>query len=553
MEIQQYPDYQNLTRILEKLYLSNPNLIRLTSIGKSSSGRDLWLVKMTNFSFGTDLSKPAYWVDGGFHARELVGCDAALQLIIYLLENQNSADIASLLRERVFYILPRVDVDGAEQVLKTPFRNIRSSRFEYSSETYNGLYPLDIDGDGRILQMRVVDAQGRWKVSLEDPRLLVPRLPDDEGDLYYSVYMEGIIHDFDGYTISKTDPLLVDFNRLFPSKNFSMNSDTLNNDFLSEPETIAIANFIASHSNIYAGVSYHTPGGIILYPYAIQSKNSMNQCDLAVYRAIGKRGTTITGYPAMPIGEIYADFSQGMHGLFIEWLYDFFGVYAFMIEMWNPLQEAGIEASWSSTWFSSHDEADDLKLLQWSDNQLAGQGFIEWYSFNHPQLGEVELGGWDVLFSLFNPPKHLVAKVIAPCTKFIISHAKMGSLIEIKSFHVKAQKNDIYDLEAIIVNTGYLPSYTSFQGLESGKIQPISVQLLLPPNSIILCGNKFQLIGHLNGRANEESPWGFSPTTTSNDYLKVIRWKIKVNNSGICRIELKSQQSGYKNAEISVD
>ena len=37
---------------------------------------------------------------------------------------------------------------------------------------------------------------------------------------------------------------------------------------------------------------------------------------------------------------------------------------------------------------------DDLKLIGWNDEQLGGKGFVDWYPFDHPQLGRVELGGW---------------------------------------------------------------------------------------------------------------------------------------------------------------
>src|SRR3954467_5874012 len=44
-------------------------------------------------------------------------------------------------------------------------------------------------------------------------------------------------------------------------------------------------------------------------------------------------------------------------------------------------------------WWKDHPFEDDLKMLAWSDNEMGGRGFIDWYPFQHPQLGPVEVGG----------------------------------------------------------------------------------------------------------------------------------------------------------------
>ena len=41
-------------------------------------------------------------------------------------------------------------------------------------------------------------------------------------------------------------------------------------------------------------------------------------------------------------------------------------------------------------WLREHDIADDLKLMKWNDEVLGGKGFVNWYEFDHPQLGKVE-------------------------------------------------------------------------------------------------------------------------------------------------------------------
>ena len=69
-----------------------------------------------------------------------------------------------------------------------------------------------------------------------------------------------------------------------------------------------------------------------------------------------------------------------------------------------------------------HPAEDDLKLLRWNDEQLDGKGYVDWYPFEHPQLGEVELGGWDVMYCWGNVPPQFLEREIAPHSDFALWH-----------------------------------------------------------------------------------------------------------------------------------
>ena len=94
---------------------------------------------------------------------------------------------------RTFYVVPRVNPDGADAGLADG-RFRRSSVRPYPrEEPQDGLHREDVDGDGRVLMMRQRDPNGPWKPHPDDPRLLVARRPDDvEGD-FYRVFPEGTI------------------------------------------------------------------------------------------------------------------------------------------------------------------------------------------------------------------------------------------------------------------------------------------------------------------------------------------------------------------------
>jgi len=126
-------------------------------------------VTVTNFKSGEDKEKPAFWVDGNIHASEVPASAAALYLIHSLVTKyKQNENITRALDTRVFYIVPRVKPDGAEWALADRPKIIRSStrEYPYSDDPIDGLgWGEDMDGDGRILQMRMEDPNGAWKAA----------------------------------------------------------------------------------------------------------------------------------------------------------------------------------------------------------------------------------------------------------------------------------------------------------------------------------------------------------------------------------------------------
>src|SRR6266498_5894302 len=124
--------YDELTRLLKAYAKEYPNLIRLESIGKSHEGREVWLITATNSKSGEDTEKPAFWVDGNIHASEVTASAAALYLIDSLIKRYpKDANVQRALDTRAFYIVPRVNPDGAEWALADKPKIIRSSTREY--------------------------------------------------------------------------------------------------------------------------------------------------------------------------------------------------------------------------------------------------------------------------------------------------------------------------------------------------------------------------------------------------------------------------------------
>ena len=212
--------YAELTDLLHAFAREHPHLVTVESIGKSHEGRDIWVVTVTNAATGPASEKPAFWVDGNIHATEVAASAANLYFLHTLVTQYGvDADITRALDTRAFYVCPRINPDGAEWALADKPKWIRSSTrpYPHGDEDIEGLTVEDIDGDGRILQMRIPDSNGVWKAHPDEPRLMIRRDPTETGGTYYRIVPEGTLENYDGYTLRVKRPVQgLDLNRNFP-------------------------------------------------------------------------------------------------------------------------------------------------------------------------------------------------------------------------------------------------------------------------------------------------------------------------------------------------
>jgi hypothetical protein len=294
------------TQLLQAYAHARPDLVKLHSIGKSFEGRDIWLLSITNTHTGPDSDKPAFWVDGNIHAAELTACTACLYYIDQLVSQYGvDAQITHLLDTRVVYICPRLNPDGAELALADKPRHIRSStrRYPFEEEPVEGLTIEDVNGDGRVLFMRIPDPHGAYKKHSGDARLMVPRDPGEFGGDYFRLMPEGSIQQYNGLTVNvNPDAEGLDLNRNFPTGWRQEHEQVGAGPYpTSEPEVRAMVDFITSHPNIGAAISYHTHSGVILRPMGSQSDDDMIPEDLWSYKRFSALGTASSGYPAISI------------------------------------------------------------------------------------------------------------------------------------------------------------------------------------------------------------------------------------------------------------
>jgi len=551
-----YYDNDALSAQLADLVAAHPTLARREVLGRSHEGREIELIVLTNAATGADTDKPALWIDANIHATEVTASMAALYVVQHLLTRYDSDKaVRRVLDTGALYVVPRLNPDGAAIALATSPRYVRSSTRRYPyDDKQDGLHAEDIDGDGRILQMRLLDANGDWKASDHDGRCMIKRSPGEHGGTYYRLLPEGLIENYDGHQIRLARPeQSLDLNRNFAGGWRPEGQQYGAGDFPgSEPEVQAVLRFFAAHTNIFGALTYHTYSRAILRPFSMKADDEMDALDKVTYEAIGQTGTELTGYPNV---SVYHHFryhpKEVISGVFDDWLYSDRGVFAFTVELWDLPTAAGIEEKNKEKrfieWMRQHPVSDDLKIFDWLALNAPDQ-LHPWTPFEHPQLGRVEIGGANTFYTWRNPPPHLLEAEIAPQADFALAFADLAPRLEWRALEAAALGDDTWRVLAVVDNTGFLATSASQQARTMAIARPVRLELGLPQGAALLTGSPSVEVGHLEGRANKMAGGWFSNGAT--DHRGKAEWLVRAPAGTTLVVTAHGARAGTLRGEV---
>ena len=148
---------------------------------------------------------------------------------------------------------------------------------------------------------------------------------------------------------------------------------------------------------------------------------------------------------------------------------------------------------------------------------LGGDGFVDWYPFDHPQLGRVEIGGWDFFRTWTNAPPALMEAEVAPHSAWAVAQLLASPRLGVRSFAADPIGDGVWRVRLVVENTGWLPTNVTRKALDRKAVRPVEAELVLPDGASIALGDARQELGQLagHGRARQMLAMfdgGFDPT-----------------------------------------
>lgn len=253
-----FHNYSELIQALQSLAAQNPELVKLSSLGRSLEGREIPLITISTDA--NDLSRPAIFFMGGHHAREHISVETPLKLAQYLAREYVNGNqrIVEMIKNRTIYIAPLINPDGAEyDVASGRYKMWRKNRRQNSARSYgvdlNRNYGYGWGGSGSS--------------------------SDADDDIYRGT------------------------------------------SAFSEPETQAVKAFFETHKNINIALSFHTFSQLILYPWGHKYDSIENQNDLMVHKTMAETMARWNGYTPQQSSDLYiasgdtTDWAYGQLGI----------------------------------------------------------------------------------------------------------------------------------------------------------------------------------------------------------------------------------------------
>ena len=172
---------------------------------------------------------------------------------------------------------------------------------------------------------------------------------------------------------------------------------------------------------------------------------------------------------------------------------------------------------------SSGSDGIDKELLKWMEKENV-EGFVDWKTFNHPTLGEVEIGGFSP-YKVTNPPAGKIAELGTKHGEFAVYLSTLYGKVKIAETEVKNHGGGIFTITAEVENRGFLPTALA-HGVTSRSVKPTMVQLGVKPDQIISGSSKTNFFQSLAGSGKRQKyEWIIKGKTGDKIELKVVSQK----------------------------
>jgi hypothetical protein len=176
---------------------------------------------------------------------------------------------------------------------------------------------------------------------------------------------------------------------------------------------------------------------------------------------------------------------------------------------------------------------------------------VPWYAYEHPQLGEVELGGWHLMETWRNPPFQYLESEVERFPKWLLWNLLLSPRLELLETEVTALGDDSYKVRLVVHNTGYLPTYTSKKAQEKKAVRGVVAEIELPDGASLASGKLRDDYGQIEGRSRILASSNFSWGDGTAERLK-IEWVVKAPGGGLVKLTAKHERAGVVRADVDL-
>jgi hypothetical protein len=267
---------------------------------------------------------------------------------------------------------------------------------------------------------------------------------------------------------------------------------------MSEPEVLATVTFIQGHPNIVSIVHGHTSGGFVFRLPSASAPSRFPEDDLELIVHLGQFYTESTGRPVRPSA---THPTRHRYGTLLSWAYWDQGIVG-----WVPEYSPGPEA-----WVRDYDgdgQVEPLEEMRFNQRQLGGAYFSPWRTFQHPAMGEVEIGGWHSKFWGQNPPAEFLEEECAAQLPWILYLLKQAPRLALDGPTVAPLGDGRFRVRVVVRNEGFLPTSLTGRGAvgAEGPNGEVRKPVVKPPRlhlalqgAEIAEGSSRVALGHLSG------------------------------------------------------
>jgi hypothetical protein len=519
-------DGASLAAAVEALRSRYPQAVTVATLGQSPGHRTIPLLILSTDS--ADQQRPAVLVLAGMDGPRWSGTEAVLVAAESILR-----DRPELLAGVTFYIVPRGNPDAAEAFARGPLRNYSGDGLTHDNDrdgTVDENPPVDLNGDGMITQMR---APGTLPPFLKpalitdpaEPRLM--RTPDSKaGEVpVFTVWTEAFDSDGDG-RLGEDWTGGIDPERNFPHR-WPEFEDEAGAYPLLAPESKGLADFVIGHPNIFASLVLGRHDTVVNVPNGKERTTGgmpmmLDEADVAPYAEIAKAWRDTVGQKRTE--------ARDAAGSFVAWMNAERGIPTFASTLWGrPDVPEGDKEGDKKEGDKQEGEADNNKdkdkdkagkkngkdapkpadeeaaaWLAYSDTVRGGAGFVPWKRTEHPQIKDLEVGGWVPGFKE-NPPLADVAPLGAKTGEFLAKLAESRPHVSVAKPTVTAAGPSLWKIDTVLSNTGRLP--TVMRGGRAESVAPSYVLRISTPFEQLKSGRRNDVVRGIDPGETRQVSW----------------------------------------------